>query len=143
MPTIQYLFLLIMKWTELHTLWMPVSLSPVSPSAYAEGPCIVAMVAETEAMWAQHGLLSKVAWLVLLLCREPAREFPPMTKVMRRGSDMQRRIRTQEAPWTCPSIYPKTKICLFHYFTTFTNSSDINGGLSPTTFLYKKINLKL
>ena len=46
-------------------------------------------------------------------------------------------------PRTCLSVYPKTKICLFYYFTTFTNSSDINGGLSPTTFLCKKINLKL
>ena len=38
-------------------------------------------------------------------------------------------------PWICLSIYPKTRICLFYYFMTFTNSSDINGGLSPTTFL--------
>ena len=36
------------------------------------------------------------------------------------------------------SIYPKTKICLFYYFITFTNSSDINRGLSPTTFLCRK-----
>ena len=78
-----------------------------------------------------------------VVCRETAWEFPPMTKVMWRGSDMQRRIRTQEAPWTCPSIYPKTKIFLFYYFMTFTNSSDINRGLSPTTFLCKKVNLKL
>ena len=35
------------------------------------------------------------------------------------------------------SIYPKTKICLFYYFMTFTSSSDINRGLSPTTFLWK------
>ena len=46
-------------------------------------------------------------------------------------------------PWTCPSIYPKTKIYLFYYFTTFTNSSDINRGVSPITFLCKKINLEL
>lgn len=57
MPTMEHLFLLIMKWTELYTLWMSVSLSPVSPSVYAEGPCIVAVVAE-RAIWAQHGLLS-------------------------------------------------------------------------------------
>ena len=47
------------------------------------------------------------------------------------------------SPWTCLSIYPKTRICLFYYFTTFTNSSDINKGLSPTTFSLKKINLEL
>ena len=70
--------------------------------------------------------------------REPAREFPPMTKVMWRGPDMQRQIRTRGAPWTCSSIYPKTRICLSYYFVPFTNSSDINRGLSPTTFLWKK-----
>ena len=57
--------------------------------------------------------------------------------------DMQRRVRTQGTPWNCSSIYPKTRICLFYYFTTFTNSSDINGGLSSTTFSLKKINLEL
>ena len=71
--------------------------------------------------------------------REPGREFPPMTKVMRRGSDIERRIRTREAPWTCP----KTKICLFYYFTTFTNSSDIKGGAIPDHLSLKKINLEL
>ena len=77
------------------------------------------------------------------VCREPAREFPPMTKVMRRGLICKGESGLKGPPWTCPSIYPKTKICLFYYFTTFTNSSDIKGGLSPTTFLCKKINLKL
>ena len=42
------------------------------------------------------------------------------------------------APWICLSIYPQTRICLLYYFTTFTNSSDINGGLSLTTFLWRK-----
>ena len=40
----------------------------------------------------------------------------------------QRRIRTRGTPWTCLSIYPKTRVCLSYYFMTFTNSSDINGG---------------
>ena len=35
--------------------------------------------------------------------------------------------------------YPKTRSYLFYYFMTFTNSSDINRGLSPTTFLWKKL----
>ena len=34
-----------------------------------------------------------------------------------------------------PEHLPKTRTCLFYYFMTFTNSSDINGGLSPTAFL--------
>ena len=45
-------------------------------------------------------------------CREPPREIPPMTKVMRKRPDRQRWIRTWEIPWTCSSIYPQTKICL-------------------------------
>ena len=32
---------------------------------------------------------------------------------------------------------------LFYYFTTFTNSFDINRWLFPNTFFCKKINLKL
>ena len=36
-------------------------------------------------------------------------------------------------PWICSSIYPQTRICLCYYFVPFTNSSDINRGLSPTT----------
>ena len=46
-------------------------------------------------------------------------------------------------PWICLSVYPKTRICLFYYFTTFTNSSDINGGAIPDHLSLKKINLKL
>ena len=45
-----------------------------------------------------------------------------------------RRIRTRGARWTCSSIYPKTRICLSYYFMPFINSSDINRGLSLTTF---------
>ena len=70
---------------------------------------------------------------------------PTHDKVMRENSDGQGESELEGGPphWTCLSVYPKTKICLFYYFTTFTNSSDINGGLSPTTFFCKKINLKL
>ena len=49
--------------------------------------------------------------------------------------DMQRRVRAQGAPLDLPEHLPKTKICLFYYFTTFTNSSDINGGLCSIAFL--------
>ena len=52
---------------------------------------------------------------------------------------MQRQVRTWgPPPRICLSVYPKTRICLFYYFTTFTNSSDINGGLSLITFLWRK-----
>ena len=46
------------------------------------------------------------------------------------------------APLGLPERLPPNQN-LFYYFTTFTNSSDINGGLSRTTFLCKKISLKL
>ena len=79
----------------------------------------------------------------MIFCQELAWEIPPMTKVMRREPDRQRQIRPQGTPWICSSIYPKTRICLSYYFVPFTNSSDINRGLSLTTFLWKKTNLGL
>ena len=63
---------------------------------------------------------------------------PTRDKVMRETPDGQGKSGLKGAPQPhriCLSIYPKTRICLFYYFMTFTNSSDINGGLSPTTFL--------
>ena len=45
-------------------------------------------------------------------------------------------------PLDLPERLPQNQH-LFYYFMTFTNSSDIHGGLSPTTFLCKKINLEL
>ena len=65
---------------------------------------------------------------------------PTHDKVMRESFDGQgeSELKAPLPPPPAPvhlSIYPKTRICLFYYFTTSTNSSDINGGLSPTTFL--------
>ena len=60
---------------------------------------------------------------------------PIHDKVMRKRPDKQG---LKEPPWTCSSIYPKTRICLSYCFMPFTNSSDINRGLSLTTFLQKK-----
>ena len=73
-------------------------------------------------------------------CGEPAQEIPPMTKIMRKRPDGQRWIRTWGTPCTCLSIYPETRICLstVYYIMPFTNSSDINRGLSLTTFLWRK-----
>ena len=73
----------------------------------------------------------------ILWCWEPAREIPPMTRS--RGRDLMNKADQDSlSPWTCSSIYPKTRICLSYYFVPFTNSSDINRGLSPTTFVWKK-----
>ena len=69
--------------------------------------------------------------------REPAREIPPMTKVMWKRT-VKQGFRTQRAPQAFSNIYPQTRICLFYYFMTFTNSSDINRGLFLTTFLWRK-----
>ena len=68
---------------------------------------------------------------------------PTHDKAMRERPDMQGESGLKGPPWICLSIYPKTRICLFYYFTTFINSSDFGAGLSPTTFLCKKINLEL
>ena len=64
-------------------------------------------------------------------CREPAREFPPMTRSCGRALMGKASQDSRGTPWICLSAYPKTGICLFYYFTSFTNSSDIYGGLFP------------
>ena len=50
---------------------------------------------------------------------------------------------SREPPWTYSSIYPKTRICLPYYIMPFTNSSDINRGLSPHHLFLEKVNLEL
>ena len=63
---------------------------------------------------------------------------PTHDKVMWKSSDEQG-LRTQRTPWTCPSIYPRTRSCLSYYFMSFTSFSDISKGLSLT----KRVNLGL
>ena len=67
-----------------------------------------------------------------------------MIKFLQRRPDRQRWIRTRGIPSTCLSICPKTKICLstVYYIIPFTNSPDINRGLSPTTFFFEENQLK-
>jgi len=43
-----------------------------------------------------------------------------------------RRVRAWGSPWICLSIYPKTRICLFYYSMTFTNSSDIAAAAAKS-----------
>ena len=50
---------------------------------------------------------------------------------------------SREPPWTYSSIYPKARICLPYYIMPFTNSSDINRGLSPHHLFLEKVNLEL
>ena len=88
---------------------------------------------------------------------------PNHDKVMWKRSDRQG-FRTRGTPWAIPPMtrscgrdliskasglngppgpaqasISKTRICLSYYFMSFTNSSDINRGLSPTTFFWKKL----
>ena len=76
----------------------------------------------------------------LVVCREPAWGILPMAKVMRKGAWQKAKaeIRPQGYPWIFQSIYPQNQslpallYCAFH-------SSDITGGLSLTTFLWKEL----
>ena len=70
-----------------------------------------------------------------------------MTKVLPRGLICKGESGLDGPPWFCLSIYPQIRICLFYYFMTFTNSSDINGGgvvvgAIPDHFSLKEINLE-
>ena len=65
-------------------------------------------------------------------------EDPTHDKVMWKRPDEQGSGLEGPPPWTWSSIYPQTRICLSYYFVSFTNSSDINRGLSLTTFLWRK-----
>ena len=69
---------------------------------------------------------------VFHLCREPAREFPPMTRSCRRALMGKASQGSRGNPWICLSIYPKTRICLFYYSMTFTNSSDIAAAAAKS-----------
>ena len=73
-----------------------------------------------------------------LYCWEPPQAIPPMTrscgrKLLSKASELNRLPRLS---WAST---PQTRICLFYYFMTFTNSSDINRGLFLTTFLWRKL----
>ena len=68
---------------------------------------------------------------------------PTHDKVKRERPDGQDKSGLEGRPRTCLSVYPKTRICLFYYFTTFTNSSDSNGGAIPNHLSLKEINLEL
>ena len=72
--------------------------------------------------------------MVFPVCREPARDIPPMTRTSGEAW-WARRVRSQGV--LCLSICPETKICLFtvHYTILFWRYR----GLSPTTFLWKKL----
>ena len=69
-----------------------------------------------------------------VVCREPAGEIPPMTRSCR---ETWRAWRVRSQGVLCLSIYSKTKICLFIVCCTILFWH--YRGLSPTTFLWKKL----
>ena len=72
-------------------------------------------------------------------CQEPAWEIPPMTRSC--GGDLTGKV-DQDSRDSLDLLehLPQTKIYLsiVYYMMPFTNSSDVNRGLSPTTFLWRK-----
>ena len=71
-------------------------------------------------------------------------ETCPWQRLWGRGPDKHKgRTMPQGSPWICSSIYPQTRICLPYYVMPFTNSSDINRGLSPHHLFLEKVNLEL
>ena len=53
---------------------------------------------------------------------------PTHDKVMRESPDGQGESELEGPPWICLSVYPKTRICLFYYFMTFTTPLTFTGG---------------
>ena len=74
----------------------------------------------------------------MAICWEPAWRIPPMAKVMRKRPDGQRRDQDSRDPLDLLEHLPPNQN-LSYYFMSFTNSSDINRGLSLTTFLWKEL----
>ena len=104
-------------------------------------PWICSMIrAAFTGMWQSHTTVcSKSPFLGLRPCWEPAWESPPMKRSC--GRDLTGKA-DQDSSYSLNLLEHllQTKICLstVYYIMPFTNSSDINRGLSPTTFLWKK-----
>ena len=71
------------------------------------------------------------------LCREPARESPPMTRPRGRVLVGKASQNSRGAPLGLPERLPQNQN-LFYYFTTFTNSSDITRGYPRPPFSVRK-----
>ena len=63
---------------------------------------------------------------------------PTHDKVMWKRPDEQGESGLKGPPGPAQA-HPQTRICLSYYFMSFTNSSDNNRGLSPTTFFWKEL----
>ena len=63
---------------------------------------------------------------------------PIHDKVMRRRPDEQGGSGLEGLPGPARASTPNQNLSTVYYIMPFTNSSDINRGLSPTTFLWRK-----
>ena len=87
------------------------------------------------------GYIIKCLWCLWVLGASMG--DPTHDKVMQRRPDRQGRSGLEGSPGTAWASTPKIRVCLSYYFMTFTNSSDINRGLSPHHLFLEKVNLEL
>ena len=73
----------------------------------------------------------------IVMCWEPPWEIPPMTRSCGR-EPLSKASGLSGLPRLSQASTPKQE-SVFYYFMTFTNSSDINRGLTLTTFLWRKL----
>ena len=76
-------------------------------------------------------------------CQEPPREIPPMTRSCGRDLTTKADQNSRDPLNLLKHLLQNQNLSTVYYIMPFTNSSVINRGLSPTTFLWKKINLGL
>ena len=79
-----------------------------------------------------------------IYCREPAWGTLPWQRSWgRRLGICKGGIELQESPWKFSSIYPQNQSLPTLLLCALTYTSDFTGGLSPTTSLWKRVNLQL
>ena len=78
-----------------------------------------------------------------LLCREPARESPPITRLCGRVLVGKASQNSRGAPLGLPERLPPNQSLPTLLLCALTYTSDFTGGLSPITFSLKEINLEL
>ena len=125
-------------WDETSSTWA--SLGPETRHVMLVGRLYVLAASSPSHMG--YSPKQNLGQILVQPCWEPRQEILPITKVVRKRPDRQRRIRPRGTPWTCSSIYPQPRICLSYYIMPFTNSSVINGGYPGPPFS-GKVNLGL
>ena len=78
-----------------------------------------------------------------ICCWEPPQEISPMTRSCGRDLMSKADQNSRDPLNLLKHLSQNQNLSTVYYIMPFTNSSVINRGLSPTTFLWKKINLGL